>query len=150
MVACLQLVHSNLCTASSRLVGCCLMPASFVGLRHFGHVSFIKMSKDIVVLFVVGPFHTPIMEPALSNTSGLYKSAHFALGLAFSAPKSAGRDRLRKLCRIAHKNSGYPPSGNPKAEPFCTASHGNNAYCSASPGRFAQASETENARCAHS
>jgi hypothetical protein len=63
------------------------MPASFVGLRHFGHVSFIKMSKDIVVLFRSGSFsYAPTMEPALSSTSGLYKSAHFALGLAFSAP----------------------------------------------------------------
>jgi hypothetical protein len=61
-----------------------------------------------------------------------------------STTKSAGRDRLR-ICAEGHKVSGYPPSENSKAVPFCTASHGNNAYCSASPGLFAQASETQKA-----
>jgi hypothetical protein len=45
-----QPAHSNLCTVRRRLVGCGAMVASFIGLRHFGQVSFINRSKDMVAL----------------------------------------------------------------------------------------------------
>src|ERR1700733_13476692 len=76
VVTCPQLVHLNLCIASSCLVGCGSTAASFSGLRHFGHVSFIKRSRNIA-----HPFRTPpVLKFAQSETSSLYKSAHFASG----------------------------------------------------------------------
>ena len=43
-----QSVHSNLWSERSRRVGCCSIRASFIGLRHFGQVSFAKRSRDMV------------------------------------------------------------------------------------------------------
>jgi hypothetical protein len=78
-------------------------------------------------------------ERAASNTSGLYKSAHFAGD--WHSPGRFPRPSLQNSAQ------GYCLSAarKPKTEPFCTASYGNNVYCSASPGRFARVSETEKA-----
>src|SRR6476620_7406351 len=43
-----QFLHPNVCTASSRRVGCGSTAVSFICLRHLGQESFIKRSKDIM------------------------------------------------------------------------------------------------------
>ena len=46
-----QFTHSNLWTARSRRVGCRVTPANSVGLRHFGQVSSITRSKDMLATY---------------------------------------------------------------------------------------------------
>ena len=51
-----QFAHSKLWTARSARTGCGLIMPGFKGLRHFGHTSFIKRSKDRVSLLNDGRY----------------------------------------------------------------------------------------------
>jgi hypothetical protein len=75
-----QSVHSKLCTARSRRVGCGATVMSFIGLRPFGQVSFTNMSKDIVG-FHKGRFSPNAIRLESKGVSGISVRSEFA-GLA--------------------------------------------------------------------
>ena len=130
MVTCPQLVHSNLCTAKSRLLGCDATAERLIGLRHFGHVSFMKRSKDMV-----GPFRTPPSRTMRYPPPVVCIKAHTLARdwhhLVVFHDQSLAAASGSRIC--AEYFAGIPafivPPQTRKREPFCLASRGNNAYC---------------------